>query len=95
MKIPFNTHTIYVTLDDSKIYELKSDYTKIEVPKIQKSSEENPVMVLHKIQFDFAKGYLLSKENLFKIEEEDAKKFHQIGYISIEELNDFINFKEL
>ncbi|MGN4788676.1 hypothetical protein [Bacillus cereus group sp. MYBK209-1] len=42
MKIPFNTHTIYVTLDDDKIYELKSDYTKVEVPKIQNSSKENP-----------------------------------------------------
>lgn len=39
MKIPFNTHTIYVTLDDDKIYELKSDYTKVEVPKIQNSSK--------------------------------------------------------
>ena len=40
MKIPFNTHTIYVTLDDDKIYELKSDYTKVEVSKIQNPSRE-------------------------------------------------------
>ncbi|MEB9429784.1 hypothetical protein P4I83_32645 [Bacillus cereus] len=90
MKIPFNTHTIYVTLDDDKIYELKSDYTKVEVSKIQNSSKENPVMVLHKSQFDFAKGYLLNKENPFKIDEEYAKIYQQIGFISVEELNEFI-----
>jgi len=77
-------------LDDGKIYELKSDYTKVEVPKIQNSSKENPVMVLHKSHFDVAKGYLLNKENPFKIDEEDAKIYHQIGFISLEELNDFI-----
>lgn len=31
MKIPFDTHTIYIMLDDEKIYELKSDFTKVEV----------------------------------------------------------------
>ncbi|MFV1457163.1 hypothetical protein [Bacillus mycoides] len=90
MRIPFNTHTIYVTLDDGKIYELKSDYKKVEVPKIQNSSKEKPVIVLHKSQFDFTKGYLLNKENPFKVDEEDAKIYHQIGFISVEELNDFI-----
>ncbi|MEM5680292.1 hypothetical protein AAHB46_12260 [Bacillus paranthracis] len=90
MKIPFNTHTIYVTLDDDKIYELKNDYTKVEVPKIQNSSKENPVMVLHKSQFDLAKGYLLNKENPFKIDEEDAKTYQQIGFISIEEFTNFL-----
>ncbi|UYX55908.1 hypothetical protein M3Y14_32275 (plasmid) [Bacillus thuringiensis] len=92
MKIPFNTHTIYVTLDDDKIYELKSNYTKVEVPKIQDPSREKPVMVLHKNQFDFAKGYLLNKENPFKIDKEDAKIYHQIGFISVEELNEFVIF---
>ncbi|PGR00823.1 hypothetical protein [Bacillus cereus] len=92
MKIPFNTHTIYVILDDGKIYELMSDYTKVEVPKIQNSSKENPVVVLQKSQFDFAKGYLLNKENPFKIDEQDAKIYHKIGFISVEELNDFIIF---
>ena len=90
MKIPFNTHTIYVTLDDGKIYELKSDYTKVEVPKIQKSSKGKPVMVLHKSQFDSAKSYLLNKEKPFQIDEEDAKIHQQIGFISVEELNHFI-----
>lgn len=47
-------------------------------------------MVLHKSQFDFAKGYLLNKENPFKIDEEDAKIYQQIGFISVEELNEFI-----
>lgn len=92
MKIPFNTHTIYVTLDDDKIYELKSDYTKVEVSKIQNPSREKPVMVLYKSQFDCAKGYLLNKENPFKIDKEDAKIYYQIGFISVEELNDFIIF---
>ncbi|MGR6017738.1 hypothetical protein ACT7CM_27190 [Bacillus paranthracis] len=89
MKIPFNTHTIYVTLDDDKIYELKSDYTKVEVSKIQNSSKENPVMVLHKSQFDFAKGYLLNKENPFKIDEEDAKTYHVINDCKIPNNNGF------
>ncbi|MGN4788055.1 hypothetical protein [Bacillus cereus group sp. MYBK209-1] len=46
--------------------------------------------MLHKSQFDFAKGYLLNKENPFKIDKEDAKTYQQIGFISVEELNEFI-----
>ncbi|MDP4084749.1 MAG: hypothetical protein Q8934_09065 [Bacillota bacterium] len=90
MKLPFNTHTIYVTFDNDKIYELKSDYTKIGVQKIECSSKENPVMVLHKNQFDYAKDYLLNKENPFKIDEETARIYNQIGFLTNEELNNYI-----
>ncbi|KMP71039.1 hypothetical protein TU62_29620 [Bacillus cereus] len=61
MKIPFNTHTIYITLDNGKIYELNSDYTKGEVPNIQNSSKEKPVMVLHKCR-RIKRLYYLSTE---------------------------------
>lgn len=47
-------------------------------------------MVLHKSQFDLAKGYLLNKENPFKIDEEDAKTYQQIGFISVEEFTNFL-----
>lgn len=90
MKIPFSTHTIYVTLDTENIYELKSDYTKVEVAQIKNPSKENPVMFLHKKQFDDAKNYLLNKENPFKIEQETAKIYNKIGFLSDEELNNFI-----
>ena len=90
MEIPFNTHTIYVTMDD-KNYELKGDYTKVEVSKIPSPSKENhPIMLLCKDQFDLAKGFLLNKENPFKMNKDDAKIYHQIGFITSEELNEFI-----
>ncbi|WP_066415217.1 hypothetical protein [Sutcliffiella cohnii] len=89
-QLPFNTHTIYFTLDDEKIFELKSDYTKVAVSAIKSPSKENPIMVLHKNQFDYAKVYLLDKRNPFKIDEETAKVFNHIGFISDEELTDFI-----
>lgn len=90
MKIPFNSHSIYVTWDNDKMYELKSDYTKVEVTEIQKPSKENPIMVLQKRQFDAAKDYLLNKENPFKMDEKTARIYNQIGFISNEELNTFL-----
>lgn len=35
MKITFNTHVIYITLHNKKIYSLKSKYTRIEVTEMQ------------------------------------------------------------
>jgi len=86
MKIPFETHTIYITLDDAKIYELKSDFTKVEVQKMKYSSKDNPVMGLHKKQFDLAKAWLLNNENPFKMDVETAVIYNRIGFISNEEL---------
>ncbi|MBX8946001.1 hypothetical protein [Lysinibacillus sp. K60] len=90
MKIPFETHTIYITLDDAKIYELKSDFTKVEVKEMKYPSRENPIMGLHKKQFDFAKGWLLDKNNPFKMDVETAVIYNRIGFISNGEFNDFI-----
>ncbi|MEK5071680.1 hypothetical protein [Sporosarcina sp. FSL K6-1508] len=90
MKIPFNTHTIYVTLDDDKFYELKSDYTKIEVPEFKIPSPENQIVLIHKKQFDSVKANLLDKENPFKLDLETANIYYQIGFLSDSEFKDFI-----
>lgn len=91
MKIPFETHTIYITLDDAKIYELKSDFTKVEVQEMKNPSKDNPIVGLHKKQFDFAKECLLNNKNPLKMDVETAEIYNRIGFISNEEFNDFIN----
>lgn len=90
MKIPFDSHTIYVT-SKNKLYELKSDFSKIEVPEIKKPSKESPILVIQKDQFEQAKEYLLSKNNPFKMDQETAKEYYKIGFLSKEELYTFIS----
>ncbi len=88
--LPFKTHTIFITLDDEKTYKLNEDFSKEEVQEMPTPSRENPCMVIHKLQFNFAKNYLLNKENPFKISVEEANIYNKIGFISDKELSDFI-----
>lgn len=87
--LPFETHTIYITLDDKKIYKLNEDFSKEEVKEIPMQTRENPYMVIHKSQFDMAKNHLLNKENP-KISIEKAKLYNKIGFLSDKELSSFI-----
>lgn len=41
-------------------------------------------MVIHKLQFDIARGYLLNKANSFKMEDDAVKFYHKIGVITEE-----------
>lgn len=87
---PFKTHTIYITLDDKKNYKLNEDFSKEEVEEMPLPSREKPIMVLHKLQFDFAKNALLNKEGLFKMSTETAKIYNKMGFLSDLELSNFI-----
>lgn len=48
IELPFETHTIYVTIDDEKVYVLKNDFTKVEVPRIEVASKENPIWTIRR-----------------------------------------------
>jgi hypothetical protein len=81
--LPFATHTIFITLNDDKIYRLNEDFSKIEVNELPQSSRQNPIMVLHKEQFKMANTERLSLE--------DVKIYNKIGFLTDEELAAFIN----
>lgn len=86
----FNTHTIYIRLDDDKIYKLNpKDLSKEVVNQIPFPSKENPIMVLNKIQFDVAKGYLMNVNNPFRILVSEAEDYRTIGFITDEELGEY------
>ncbi|UYZ39041.1 hypothetical protein OD350_28635 (plasmid) [Clostridium beijerinckii] len=90
--LPFGTHTIYITLDDDKIYKLNEDLSREEVQDIPQASRENPIVVMHKAQFDYAKGNKLNKFSDFKMSEEMAKIYNKIGFISDLELVKFLEY---
>lgn len=95
MNIPFHTHRIFITLDDEKIYELKTNYSKIEISKSESEAlaevdNSRPVMILHKKIFDFNKSYFLDKSNPHKMDKEAATIYNKLGFINDKELTDFI-----
>lgn len=85
----FKTHTIYITLDDNKLYKVNEDFSKEEVKEIPHPSKENPIHVLHKAQFDFAKSALLDNGNPFKMSMETAIIYNKLGFLSDLELSNF------
>ncbi|WP_246062128.1 hypothetical protein [Paenibacillus oralis] len=52
-------------------------------------SKADPIIVLHKTQFDSAKGYLLAVDNPFRIDVGTAEIYNRIGFITDEELLDY------
>lgn len=97
MLLPFETHNIYITLDDDKFYQLNSDYTKTEINiseiitgTLLLKSSNHPFMVIHKQQFQYGKFHLMSKENPMRISNETAEIYHKIGFLSKEELETYI-----
>lgn len=88
--LPFETHTIYITLDDDKIYKLNEDFSKEEVQEIPQPSRKNPIVVTHKAQFDYAKYSLLNKMNPLKMSEDTARIYNKMGFISDLELAVFL-----
>ncbi|WP_249869127.1 hypothetical protein [Oceanobacillus saliphilus] len=87
MKIPFEKYTIYVTFDDDKIYELKEDFSKELVSEMNMSTPTNPTLVLHKQQLDVAKTFY--KENSVNLDNETWNNYYKIGFITLQELNEF------
>lgn len=80
----FNTHSIYITLDDDKIYKLnKDDLSRELVDRIPPLNKDNPVMVIHKKQFDYAKGYLMDGDNPFRISVDTARDYRDIVLFQI------------
>ncbi|GAB6460788.1 hypothetical protein bcgnr5390_10710 [Bacillus luti] len=90
MNFPFSTHAIYVTLDGKQIYRVYRDFSRVEVANNCINFNE-PYLLLHKEQFNFSKGFLLNKDNPFKLDAQTARAYHQIGFISEKELQDFIS----
>lgn len=81
--LPFETHSIYITIDD-KVYKLNKDFSKEEIKDIKEipmPSRKNPCVLLHKSQFDFAKRYLLSS-----MSKQTAIIYNKMGFITDEEL---------
>lgn len=98
MKIPFETHSIFITLDDEKMYQLFADFSKVEVNQKDILSEfkalhssQNPYTVLHKKQFVHGKPYALDNTGENGLSEESAKIYHRIGFLSDEELQSFLS----
>ncbi len=91
LDFPFNTHTIYLKLPEEEFYKLESDLSKIPVDSIKKHSPKHPSIVLNKSAFDENKDMLLNKKNLNKLDIDTAKGYHKIGFISEEELNNFLD----
>jgi len=91
LKIPFDTHTIYITFNDGIFFELKRDLSTIKVENIQKPTRQNPIFVLHKSQFDIAKEYLLNKDNPNKMDVETSLQYYQIGFLTKDDLQKFSN----
>lgn len=87
----FNMHEIYITLDDNKVYKLnKDDLSKMEeVESIPTQNRDNPIMVIHKEQFDLSKRFLLDIHNPFRIDIDTAQIYHRIGFLSYEELTSY------
>lgn len=87
MKIPFDKYTIYITFDDDQIYELKEDFSKELVSTMNRSTPNNPVLVLHKQQLDYAKTFY--KENASTLDHETWNNYYKIGFITLDELNEY------
>lgn len=90
MELPFNSHAIYITLDDDELYEVKSDFSKIKVDDIL-VNQSKPSILLHKAQFEAAKGFLLDIENPFRLKNDDAKLFNKLGFLSDSDFNNYIS----
>ncbi|GAB6552856.1 hypothetical protein bcgnr5378_06090 [Bacillus cereus] len=89
--IPFSTRAIYATLEGKQLYRVYRDFSRVEVTNNSINLNE-PYLLLHKQQFDFSKGFLLNKDNPFKLSEQAAKIYYQIGFISEQELQEFLTY---
>ncbi|RHW35876.1 hypothetical protein D1B33_12315 [Lysinibacillus yapensis] len=87
MAIPFDKYTIYITLDDDKIYELKEDFSKELVNEIKVSTPKKPTLLLHKQQLDYAKTHYM--ENSIKLDKETWTNYYKMGFITLMELDEF------
>jgi hypothetical protein len=52
-------------------------------------SDRTNILILHTLQFDHAKAFLLNADNPFRIDVDTAELYHQIGFINSEELVKF------
>ena len=87
--LPFETHTIYLTLDDDKIYRLNADFSRVVVESISVPSRTNSILVMHKKQLDINKRLLFDTKNLMRMSLEDAITYNMIGFVSDDELTEF------
>lgn len=94
MNLPFDTHKIYITLENNTFYELHSDFSKTEIDfnEIRKQLEDrkNGIIVLHKSQFEYNKTNLLDKKFVGKLSDDLAKTYCRMGFITESELEDFL-----
>ncbi len=97
MRLPFDTHDIYISLDlfdpeggYADFYKLNSDFTKISVEKIPMPTTDKPFLVLHEDQFNGARPFLMNKQNPFKMDKDKAIIYYKIGFITKEELDNYI-----
>ncbi|MGI2295597.1 hypothetical protein [Paenibacillus sp. GXUN7292] len=87
--LSFNTHTVYVTLDDG-IYKInRDDLSRESVQHLPEPSKEKPIIVLHKSQFDMAKSYLMSIDNPLRMDLESAELYRIIGFLNNEEYESY------
>lgn len=87
----FENHTVYITIDD-KIFKLHGeDLEKEEVSEIPVPTRDNPTMILHKLQFDVVKTYLMNAEHPFRMKLSTAELYRQIGFLSDEEFEEYKN----
>ena len=89
-QLPFETHSIYVTLDDDKTYKVNSDFSKKEITEIPANSLYS---MMHKLQFDACKNYLMdvSLPEQLRMTTDKAVLYNQLGFISDHELVTYVH----
>ena len=92
MQNPFETHKVYITLNNDKMYQLFPDFTKKEVDKKEVlnkadvNSRSKPFMVIHNEQINCGKSYLLDKNKSTRNGAETALEYCKIGFLTKEEI---------
>ena len=104
MGLPFQTHRIYITLEDNTFYELHSDYSKtvVDWKEIEKEILNQyetthilpPFFVMHKSQFGYVKACAMSKSNPNRMSEETAEIYYKMGFITKEEFENYLQDKK-
>ncbi len=89
-QLPFETHSIYVTLDDNITYKVNRDFSKTEFNEIPAKSI---YCIMHKLQFDACKNKLMdvSLPEQLRLTTNKAVLYNQLGFITDHELFTYIH----
>lgn len=90
----FKDNSVFIT-DGKHCYQVNEDGTRnlILKSKIVKTLRSHkPYKLIHKIQFDFVKPFLLDKQNPVNMTKEQLDFYCLIGFISTTEYNNYLHY---